>query len=143
MLGVVWTRVGLCVVIAFAASPVLAKPAPSKLVVTLPILEVLDPGGSVSPASVQQALSKVERELAKCGDESKWTGDALVWLITDWHGKVVKTEVAVEKPAVERCLVAGLKRLVIPKAQSRATTIMRLRVSPPPPPPVNPADQLR
>ena len=136
-----WTRVGLFCVLA-VSSVALAKPPPSKLVVTQPIIEVLDPAGSVSTATVKDGLAKIERELAKCGDDSKWTGDALVWLVTDWHGKVIKAEVAAEKSAVERCLVAGLKRLVVPKAQSRATTMMRLRVAPPAVP-ANPSDQLK
>lgn len=109
----------------------LAKPAaPTKLAVTQPIIEVLDPVGSVSVVSMKEGLAKIEGFLVKCGDDAKWTGDALVWLVTDWHGKVIKAEVATDKPAVERCLVAGLKRLVVPKAQSRATTMMRLHVAP-------------
>lgn len=98
---------------------------------TQPIIEVLDPVGSVSVATVQQGLAKIERDLVKCGDDAKWTGDALVWLVTDWHGKVLKAEVAAEKTSVARCLTAGLKRVVVPKAQSRATTMMRLRIAPP------------
>lgn len=109
---------------------------------TQPILEVLDRSGSVSVATVQEGLAKIERDLARCGDESKWTGDALVWLVTDWHGKVIKAQVAVDKASVERCLVAGLKRIVVPKAQSRATTMMRLRIAPPAVP-ANPNDQLK
>lgn len=135
-----WTRVGLfCVLLSATA---LAKPPASKLVVTQPIIEVLDPAGSVSIATVQEGLTKIERDLAKCGDDAKWTGDALVWLVTDWHGKVIKAQVAADKTAVERCLVAGLKRLVVPKAQSRATTMMRLRVAAPVTP-VNANDQLK
>jgi hypothetical protein len=108
-----------------------AKPATSKLVVTEPILEVLDRTGSVTVASVQQGIAKIERDIAQCGDDAKWVGDALVWMITDWHGKVMRLEVAVEKSAVEKCLGVVLKRIVVPKAQSRATTMMRLRVAPP------------
>lgn len=115
------------------SSAAFAKPAASNLVVTQPILEVLDPVGSVSKASVQEGLAKIDRDLAKCGDDAKWTGDALVWLVTDWHGKVIKAEVASNKSAVERCLVTTLKRLVVPKAQSRATTMMRLRIATPSP----------
>ena len=108
----------------------LAKPLPSKLVVTQPIIEVHDPVGSVSVATVKVALSKIEPALTKCGDDAKWTGDALVWLVTDWHGKVLKAEVATDKSSVERCIAASLKRVVVPKAQSRATTMMRLRIAP-------------
>jgi hypothetical protein len=119
-----------------------AKPA-TKLVVTHPVLEVHDPGGTVSVATVQEGLAKIGDVLAKCGEESKWSGDALVWLVTDWHGKTIKAEVAVEKSAVEKCLVLGLKRLVVPKAHSRATTMMRLRIAAPAPPPIPPTEQLK
>ena len=125
-----WTRVGL--VICALGAPAFAKPLP-KLVVTQPIIEVLDRGGSVSTATVKEGLAKIEGDIAKCGVDAKWTGDALVWLVTDWHGKVIKAEVATEKPIVERCLVTSLKKLVVPKAHSRATTMMRLRVAPPEP----------
>jgi hypothetical protein len=91
---------------------------------------------------VQEGITKIDRDIAKCGDDAKWVGDALVWLVTDWHGKVIKAEVAVEKSAVERCLVGALKRLVVAKAQSRATTMMRLRLAPPVVP-VDPNDQLK
>ena len=114
-------------------SSALAKPPASKLVVTQPIMEVLDPNGSISVATVKEGLTKIEPFLAKCGDDAKWTGDALVWVVTDWHGKVIKAEVATEKSSVERCLVTSLKRLVVPKAQGRATTMMRLRIAPPSP----------
>lgn len=124
-----WTRAGLFLVISVSVA--LAKPPPSKLVVTQPIIEVLDPVGSVSAATVQEGLAKIAPYLARCGDDAKWSGDALVWLVTDWHGKVIRAEVAADKTAVERCLLANLKRLVVPKAQSRATTMMRLRVAPP------------
>lgn len=123
-----WTRV---VVGLLWVSTAFAKPPPSKLVVTQPIIEVLDPGGSVTTATVKEGLATIAPFLARCGDDAKWSGDALVWLVTDWHGKVIKAEVAAEKSSVERCLVANLKRLVVPKAQSRATTMMRLRVAPP------------
>lgn len=135
MLALVWTRVVVGLLLSLASSSVVvAKPAASKLVVTQPILEVLDPVGSVSTATVQEGLAKIEPYLAKCGDDAKWTGEALVWLVTDWHGKVIKAEVAAGKTAVERCLLANLKRLVVPRAQSRATTMMRLRLAPPAPP---------
>lgn len=123
-------RVGLLLALSSVAA--LAKPPPpSKLLVTQPILEVLDPIGSVAASQVKEGLVKIEPYLAKCGDESKWTGDALVWLVTDWHGKVIKVEVAANKAPVERCLVAALKRIVVPKAQGRATTMMRLRLAEP------------
>ena len=136
-----WTYVvgGLLLAISSTA---LAKPIPSKLVVTQPIIEVLDPAGSVAAPQVKEGLAKIQAELVKCGDDAKWTGDALVWLVTDWHGKVIKAEVATEKSVVERCLITNLKRLVVPKAQSRATTMMRLRLAPPVPAPGSPADQL-
>ena len=123
-----------------ASSVAVAKPLPSKLVVTEPIIEVLDRTGSVTVASVQEGLGKIDRDIAKCGDDSKWVGDALVWLVTDWHGKAMRVEVAVEKSSVERCLETVLKRVVVPKAQSRATTMMRLRIAPPAP---DPDDQLK
>ena len=125
-------------------STALAKPPASQLVVTQPIMEVFDPNGSVSAATVKEGLAKIEPFLAKCGDDAKWTGDALVWLVTDWHGKVIKVEVATEKSSVERCLATSLKRLVVPKAQGRATTMMRLRLAPPAKPldPLDPRNQL-
>jgi len=138
--------VGLLVLVCSSWSvPVLAKPAatPSKLVVTEPIIEVLDPIGSVNVTSVQEGLTKLTPELAKCGDDSKWTGDALVWLVTDWRGKVIKIDVAVEKLAVEKCFGVALKTLVVPHAHNRATTMMRLRLAPPAPPPTNPNDELK
>ena len=107
---------------------------------TYPIIEVLDPVGSVSAETVKAGISKLQDQLAKCADDAKWTGDALIWLVTDWHGKVIKAEVAVGKTGIERCLQTSLKRLVVPKAQSRATTMMRLRVALPEP---DPADQLK
>lgn len=136
----------IAVAILLATTPAAAVPVPvpvkTKLVVTQPIIEVLDPGGSVTVPTVQDGIAKLTADLAKCGDDSKWTGDALVWLVTDWHGKVTRVEIAVEKLAVEKCLGAALKKLVIPKALTRATTMMRLRVAPPTPP-VNPTDQLK
>jgi hypothetical protein len=120
-------RVGL--VLALSSVAALAKPPSSKLAVTQPILEVLDPLGAVSAAQVKEGLAKLAPYLARCGDDSKWTGDALVWLVTDWHGKVIKVDVAANKAPVERCLVAALKRIVVPKAQGRATTMMRLRLA--------------
>ncbi len=130
MLRAVWTRAGVFLAVTLLVSVASAKPPSSKLVVTQPIVEVLDPAGSVSVATVRQGLSSIDRDLAQCGDDSKWTGDALVWIVTDWHGKVTKVDVAVEKAPVQKCLATALKRLVVPKAQSRATTMMRLRVSP-------------
>lgn len=121
-------RVGLVGVLC--AVPAFAKPLPpSKLVVTQPILEVLDPIGSVSASQVKEGLAKIGPQLAKCGDDAKWTGDALVWLVTDWHGKVIKVDVAANKSGVERCLAAALKRIVVPRAQGRATTMMRLKLA--------------
>jgi hypothetical protein len=120
----------IVLVLALSSVAAFAKPPQSKLAVTQPILEVLDPIGSVSAAQVKEGLGKIEPYLAKCGDDSKWTGDALVWLVTDWHGKVIKVEVAANKSPVERCLVLALKRIVVPKAQGRATTMMRLRLGP-------------
>ena len=138
-----WKRAGLSCLIAVNAFAKPAAPAPSKLVVTEPIIEVLDPIGSVSVASVQEGLTKLTPELAKCGDASKWTGDALVWMVTDWRGKVIKIDVAVEKLTVEKCFNVALKQLVVPHAHSRATTMMRLRLAPPEPPPADPSDQLK
>ena len=124
-----WTRVGLICVLAPALA--LAKPLPpSKLVVAQPILEVMDPVGSVTVDSMKVALAKVAPALAKCGDDAKWTGEALVWLVTDWQGKVLKAEVAADRTSVERCIAASLKRIVVPKAHSRATTMMRLKIAP-------------
>jgi hypothetical protein len=102
-------RVGL--VLALSSVAAFAKPPPpSKLAVTQPILEVLDPIGSVSAPQIREGLTKIEPYLAKCGDDAKWTGDALVWLVTDWHGKVIKVDVAANKSSVERCLVVAAPR---------------------------------
>jgi hypothetical protein len=136
--------IGLCCVALAAPAAAVPVPVPkSKLIVTEPVIEVLDPGGSTTVANVEDALTKLTPEFAKCGDDSKWTGDALVWLVTDWHGKVLEVKIAVEKTAVEKCLIGALKLLVVPHVHSRATTMMRLRVAPPAPTPMDPKDQLK
>lgn len=121
-----WKR---ALVLVALSVPAAAKPPSSKLTVTHPILEVLDPLGAVSAVEVREGLGRIAPYLAACGDNAQWTGEALIWLVTDWHGKVMKVEVAANKAPVERCLVAALKRIVVPKAQGRATTMMRLRLA--------------
>jgi hypothetical protein len=106
-----------------------ASPPTIGVAATAPVIEVLDPGGAIDAAAVQDAIGKRARELARCGSAVSWTGDALVWIVVDWHGKVGKLELAVDKPAVETCLSAELRKLVIAKAQGPATIFARLRVA--------------
>jgi hypothetical protein len=106
-----------------------ANPPTLDVAATAPVVEVLDPSGAIDAAAVQDALGKRWRELARCGSEASWTGDALAWIVVDWHGKVGKLELAVDKPAVETCLSGELRKLVIAKAQGPATIFARLRVA--------------
>jgi hypothetical protein len=107
-----------------------AAPPTLDVVATAPVVEVLDPSGTIDAAAVQDAVGKIARELAACGSDASWTGDALVWIVVDWHGKVGKLELAVGKPAVETCFATWLRKLVIAKAQGRATIFARLRLAP-------------
>lgn len=107
-----------------------ASPPTLDLVATAPVVEVLDPSGAIDAAAAQDALGKIAGELAKCGSDAGWTGDALAWIVVDWHGKVGKLELAIDKPAVETCLAAELRKLVIARAQGRATIFARLRLAP-------------
>jgi hypothetical protein len=107
-----------------------ASPPTLEVVATAPVIEVLDPNGLIDAAAVQDGFGKIAHDLAQCGGDASWTGDALAWLVVDWHGKVGKLELAVDKPAVEACLATELRRLVIPRAQGRATIVLRLRLAP-------------
>jgi hypothetical protein len=107
-----------------------AAPPTIDVVATTPVVEILDPGETIDDAAVADAFGKVTRALARCGSEAGWTGDALAWIVVDWHGKVTKLELAVDKPAVESCLGTELRKLVIAKAQGRATIFTRLRLAP-------------
>lgn len=100
------------------------------LVATAPVVEILDPSGAIDAAAVADALGKITRELATCGSDASWAGDALAWIVVDWHGKVGKLELAIDKPAVETCFATELRKLVIAKAQGRATIFARLRLAP-------------
>jgi hypothetical protein len=106
-----------------------ANPPALGVAATAPVVEVLDPSGAIDAAAVQDALGKRALALARCGSEASWTGDALAWIVVDWHGKVGTLELAVDKPAVETCLLAELRKLVIAKAQGRATIFVRLRLA--------------
>lgn len=106
-----------------------ASPPTISVAATAPVIEVLDPGGAIDAAAVQDAFAKRARELARCGSAASWTGDALAWIVVDWHGKVGQLELAVDKPAVETCLATELRKLVIAKAQGRATIFARLRLA--------------
>jgi len=117
---------GLALVVLFAAR-LDASPPVIDVVATTPVLEILDPSGSVERAGVEAAVGKLA--LAHCASDAQWTGDAFAWIVTDWHGKVTKLELAVDKPAVETCLAAELKQLVIPRAQGRATIFARLHLA--------------
>lgn len=110
------------------AVPAYASPPVIDVAATTPVLEILDPSGSVDRTAVEGALAKLA--LAPCASDAAWNGDAFAWIVTDWRGKVQKLEVAVDKPAVETCLVTELKKLVVPKAQGRATIFARLRIGP-------------
>jgi hypothetical protein len=106
-----------------------ASPPSLGVAATAPVVEVLDPSGAIDAAAVQDAIGKRSRELAKCGSEAGWTGDALAWIVVDWHGKVSKLELAVDKPAVETCFSTELRKLVVARAQGPATIFARLRVA--------------
>jgi len=112
------------------ASGAHASPPTIDLVATAPVVEVLDPSGAIDAAAVHEALGKVAPAVASCGAEATWSGDALAWIVVDWHGKVAKLEVAVDKPSVEPCIAGALRKLVIGKAQGWATVAARLRVGP-------------
>lgn len=107
-----------------------ARPPMIDVVATAPVVEVLDPIGALEAPAASEALGKIARELAKCGSDASWTGDALAWIVVDWHGKVSKLELAVDTPAIETCFATELKKLVIAKAQGRATIFARLRLAP-------------
>jgi hypothetical protein len=107
-----------------------ARPPTIDVVATVPVVEVLDPSGAIDAAAAADALGKIARELARCGSDATWTGDVLAWIVVDWHGKVGKLELAVDTPAVEACFAGELKKLVIARAQGRATIFARLRLAP-------------
>ena len=107
-----------------------ATPPLIDVAVTTPVLEILDPSGAIDAAAVADALGKIAPGLAKCGSDASWTGDALAWIVVDWHGKVGKLELAVGTPVVEACFATELRRLVIVKAQGRATIFARVRLLP-------------
>lgn len=105
--------------------------APQAIGVGVPIIEVLDPSGTMTAPFVRTALMKVEPELMKCADASKWQSAALVWIVTDWRGKVTKLELAVDSAAVEKCFAKVLKTIVVKSAQVRATAFVKLTVGVP------------
>lgn len=122
-------RVAIALVVALG-SRAGASPPVIGLAATVPVIEVLDPSGAVDRAAAADALAKVTPELARCGAEVSWSGDALAWIVIDWHGKVAKLELAIDKPAVETCFATELRKLVIAKAQGPATVFARLRLEP-------------
>jgi hypothetical protein len=107
-----------------------ATPPMLDVAVTTPVVEILDPSGAIDAAAVADAFGKIAPGLAKCGSDASWTGDALAWIVVDWHGKVGKLELAVDTPGVEACFATELRRLVIAKAQGRATIFTRVRLLP-------------
>ena len=125
-------RLAIVLAAAVAAVPGRAAATPPVIGVaaTAPVVEVLDPSGAIDRAAAQDALGKIARELARCGSEAGWAGDALAWIVVDWHGKVGKLELAVDKPAVETCFAAELHKLVIARARGPATVFARLRLAP-------------
>lgn len=117
-------------------APVAARPPiqPVNLVMTLPVIEVLDPSGAITNVEVTAGLAKVQPELLSCAQTARFSGDALAWIVTDWRGKLSKLELAVQSAALEKCLAKALKKLVVTKAQARATTMVRLHWEPTKPP---------
>jgi hypothetical protein len=107
-----------------------AAPPAIGLVATAPVVEVLDPAGAIDPPAVQDAFARIAGEIARCGGDAGWAGDALAWIVVDWHGKVDRLELAIDKPAVETCFAAELRKLVIAKAHGPATVFVRLRLAP-------------
>lgn len=108
------------------------KPAEKPVRVNLPIIEVLDPSGKLTPPFVRSAIMKVGPQLLKCAETSKWQNTALVWIVTDWRGKVSKLELAVDSAAVEQCISAVLRTIVVQSSQVRATAFVKLVVGVPP-----------
>jgi hypothetical protein len=97
------------------------------VVVSTPVIEVLDSTGAIQRPAVEQAVAAVTDELRRC-HAAGWSSDALAWIVVDWHGKVTKLELAVTKPEAEKCLTKVLKQLVVTTAQGRATIVLRLAV---------------
>jgi hypothetical protein len=128
--GVALGAAAAALLVAAVTRPAGATPPVIGVAATAPVVEVLDPTGAIDPAAVRDALGRVAGELARCASDASWTGDALAWLVVDWHGKVDKLELAVAKPAVEACLATELRKLVIAKAQGPATVFARLRLAP-------------
>ncbi len=112
--------------------PPAPPPAPAKAVrVNLPIIEILDPSGTMTEPFVRAAFTKVEPELLKCADAVKWQSTAFVWMVTDWRGKVSKLELAVDSASVEKCLSTVLKTIVVQQSQVRATAFVKIVVGVP------------
>ncbi len=104
-------------------------PKPEKRVrVNMPIIEILDPSGTMTAPFVRAAIMKVEPELLKCAEASKWQSTAFAWIVTDWRGKVSKLELAVDSAGVEKCLSTVLKSIVVQQSQVRATAFVKLTV---------------
>jgi hypothetical protein len=111
-----------------APNPVAPPKTEKKVRVNLPVIEILDPSGSMTEPFVRAAIVKVEPELLKCAEASKWQSTAFAWMVTDWRGKVSKLELAVDSAAVERCLSTVLKTVVVQNVQVRATAFVKLNV---------------
>jgi hypothetical protein len=107
------------------------KPEPKRVRVNLPVIEVLDPSGTMTEPFVRSAIVKVEPELLKCAETAKWQSIAFAWIVTDWRGKVSKLELAVDSASVEKCLSTVLKTVVVQNAQVRATAFVKLHVGVP------------
>lgn len=118
--------------VMLAVAPAGARPPiqPLKLVMTLPVIEVLDPSGAITNVEVTAGLAKVQPELLSCAQTARFSGDALAWIVTDWRGKLSKLELAVQSAALEKCLAKAFKKLVVSKAQARATTMVRIHWEP-------------
>ncbi|MFN0252065.1 MAG: hypothetical protein ACKV2T_34635 [Kofleriaceae bacterium] len=104
------------------------KPDGKPIRVNLPVIEVLDPSGTMTEPFVRSAIVKVEPALLKCAEVAKWKSTAFAWIVTDWRGKVSKLELAVDSAAVQKCLTTVLKSIVVQNAQVRATAFVKLQV---------------
>lgn len=113
---------------ASAAPPPPPSPPPPPATVQLPVIEVLDPSGAITAPFVRAAILKIQRQLLACSEESRWRSSALVWLVTDWRGKVSKLELAVDSAGVEKCLATALRTVVVQNAQVRATAFVKIAI---------------
>ena len=65
------------------ASHAEAAPPTIDIEATTPVVEILDPSGTVDAAAVADAFGKITREFAMCGSDEGWIGDVLTWIVID------------------------------------------------------------